>query len=460
MPKQEKHADPNTLLGQLQRGRGEGYRQALAAPRSEAWGCLLDCICNDPRLDSQVESRADYYAQLAIETGLDLDPLVRYVREHDDKGQGWNTPLAVETLGELAKRDYKDSAARLCYYVRWGQWWEWILEDLTAGKDSIQLTKVASIIEERFPGDAELENALAWLDLDLEPWATLTRFSARVRKLKDGPRKISGTSSEPELPANAASFTADQLLQLANKTNYWKLAKLIRQAAKPSDLDLLVKSVSLENPFVANVALAGLAQLAPPTTFEWLKDFWSSNPGMPGFLRRRAGEVIISLPPELTMPMARERLHHPEWHERYLAEDLFEAHAAPEDIPVLRDAIRKALLDDEKNCYRLCNLVEAFLNIPGIGSIPELSDVFVQFRYSYGRARAAEAIKVTAPDLFREQFATECLWDCEARTRRLALETAPGEEAGVADRFQRLADDEWEDEEVRAEAKRRAQQRD
>jgi hypothetical protein len=408
-------------------------------------------------VDSQVENRADYYALLASESGLDLDPLVQYVREYDDKDQGWNTPLAVETLGELAKRGYKDSAARLCDYVRWGQWWEWILEDLTAGRDSNQQAKVASIIEERFPGDAELENALAWFDLNTEPWATLGRCSARICKLKDGPRKISGNSSEPDLPSNAVSLSADRLLQLANKTNYWKLAKMIRQVVKPADLDLLVKGVSLENPFVANVALAGLAQLALPTTFEWLKDFWSSNPGMPGFLRRRAGEVFISLPPELTMPMARERLHHAEWHERYLAEDLFEAHAVPEDIPVLRAAIREALLDDEKNCYRLCNLMEAFLNFPGIGNIAELSYVFVQFRYSYGRARAAKAVYVTAPELFREKFALECLWDCEARTRKLAVETAPPEKSGVHDRFRQLAVDQWEDDDVRSEARRRAQ---
>src|SRR5215472_15280763 len=128
MPMQVKHADANSLLGQLQRGRGEGYRSTLVVPRREAWGYLLDCVCNDPRLDSQVESRADYYALLAIETGLDLDPLVQYIKEYDDKDQGGsNTPLAVVTLGELVKRDYKDSAARLCDYVRWGQWWDWIL---------------------------------------------------------------------------------------------------------------------------------------------------------------------------------------------------------------------------------------------------------------------------------------------------------------------------------------------
>ena len=68
MPKQEHHADPESLLGQLQRGRGEGYRRILSIPRGEAWNGLVDCICNDPRLDSQVEDRAAYYASMASET--------------------------------------------------------------------------------------------------------------------------------------------------------------------------------------------------------------------------------------------------------------------------------------------------------------------------------------------------------------------------------------------------------
>ena len=55
MPKQMKHSDPNTPLGQLQPGREEGYRRAVAVPKREAWDCLLDCIRNDPRLDGQVE---------------------------------------------------------------------------------------------------------------------------------------------------------------------------------------------------------------------------------------------------------------------------------------------------------------------------------------------------------------------------------------------------------------------
>jgi hypothetical protein len=64
---------------------------------------------------------------------------------------------------------------------------------------------------------------------------------------------------------------------------------------------------------------------------------------------------------------------------------------------------------------------------------------------------------VTAPDSFRKKFAVECLWDCEADTRRLALETATRQGTGVTDRIRQMAADQWEDEDVRAEAKRRTQ---
>src|SRR6516162_8333076 len=161
MPKQEKHADADTLLGQLQRGRGEGYRRALAQPRHEACGYLLDCITNDPRLDSQVEDRAEYYAALAIETEFDLEPLSQYIREFDADDKGWNTPLAIGTLGELAKRRYRDAAERLCDYVRWGQWWDWTLADLCAVPNPELHARMAGNVEERFRNDADLEEAIS-----------------------------------------------------------------------------------------------------------------------------------------------------------------------------------------------------------------------------------------------------------------------------------------------------------
>ena len=60
-------APASTTLGQLQRGRGAGW---LAAAQTRMVDLLLQCLDADPRYDSQVESRAEYYATLAIELGL------------------------------------------------------------------------------------------------------------------------------------------------------------------------------------------------------------------------------------------------------------------------------------------------------------------------------------------------------------------------------------------------------
>jgi hypothetical protein len=465
MPKQEKHANPGSVLGQLQRGRGEGYRQVLTVAKADAWGFLVDCITNDPRLDSQVESRAEYYAAIALQIGLDLAPLLRYLKDHDDSDQGWNTPLTVGTLGELAKRGHRGATNALADYVGWGQWWDWTLDDLVAVQDRELHSGIARRIEERFPSDAELEEALAWFDLRNEPWITMAKHGRRIRELCDKPRQRAGISPEPRLPPSLTSLTVKQLLELADQSkladqsNQHKLRKVIKQVVRPADLDLLMQHIDIRNPPVAAVALSGLAQLAPPAVFDALYDFWLTNPNMPGYLRARASEVLVSLPPMLGLPLAREKLNHPDWHQRDLAESLLEAHATPEDVPLLRHAVAEALVDDEENCYRLCSLLEAFHNLPGFGSIPELVDVFTQFRYSYGRARAAIAISVTSPGLFREKFARECLWDCEERTRIVGLQKVSiGMEELVA-RIRLMASDPWEDVDVRETARSRVSSR-
>ena len=118
MSEEVKHAPADSLLGQLQRGRGAGFLAARREPSAKTWPLLVECITHDPRLDSQVECRDDYYAALVIETGMDLVSLATHLQKHDDSNQcGWNTPLTVGTLGSLARRRYGDAIAILRDYV-------------------------------------------------------------------------------------------------------------------------------------------------------------------------------------------------------------------------------------------------------------------------------------------------------------------------------------------------------
>ncbi len=71
-------APVDTLLGLLQRGRGEGYRQILNVPKIESHALLTQCITRDPRLDHQLESRGGFYASIAVAIGLPLEPLAEH----------------------------------------------------------------------------------------------------------------------------------------------------------------------------------------------------------------------------------------------------------------------------------------------------------------------------------------------------------------------------------------------
>ncbi|MFI6169151.1 hypothetical protein ACIBCN_20395 [Nocardia sp. NPDC051052] len=49
-------AEPGTLRGMIQRGRGACYPEAQAEP-AKAGDLVVDCIVHDPRWDHQVEQR-------------------------------------------------------------------------------------------------------------------------------------------------------------------------------------------------------------------------------------------------------------------------------------------------------------------------------------------------------------------------------------------------------------------
>ena len=66
MSKPTAHADPNSPLGQIQRGRGAGYLGILEMPSVAARDCLEDCIRHDPRLESQLDDQAASYALIGL----------------------------------------------------------------------------------------------------------------------------------------------------------------------------------------------------------------------------------------------------------------------------------------------------------------------------------------------------------------------------------------------------------
>ncbi|OEV12129.1 hypothetical protein AN218_09815, partial [Streptomyces nanshensis] len=170
-------APSGTLLGLLQRGRGDGTLHALAAPRAEALAALRQCVLHDPRRDWQIEHRSLYYARLHMELDASLDDIEEHLFSAEDALPGGEcesrTGLALSVLGHLASYENAAATALLRRYATSGANWQWALDELAVRDDDAGLRALGPAVLARFPqtpaGDAELA-AAARESFEPRPW--------------------------------------------------------------------------------------------------------------------------------------------------------------------------------------------------------------------------------------------------------------------------------------------------
>jgi len=159
-------APSGTLLGLLQRGRGDGVLHALAEQHAEALAVLEQCVLSDPRRDWQVEARSLYYARLYSELEGGLDGIEQHLFHADDllDSDEQRTGLALSVLGHLAGYGRRDALRLLRDYTANGANWAWALDELALRDDDEELRALAPAVLARFPctpeGDAALTRAL------------------------------------------------------------------------------------------------------------------------------------------------------------------------------------------------------------------------------------------------------------------------------------------------------------
>ncbi len=451
-------APSGTLLGLLQRGRGDGTLHALTAPRSEALAALNQCVLSDPRRDWQVENRSLYYARLHLDLHGGLDEIEQHLFDTEDllDTEESRTGLALSVLGHLASYGRRDALQLLRRYAAAGSNWAWALDELALRDDDEGLRALAAPVLARFPADAEGEAELAAAVRDaFEPrpwrlWADDPRpeVAARVRAAQEQgsfdrwQRQLRSNGPRPEwgvqavfdwaeqglrrgahlhVPAArcliAVARTEDrpQILEAARSGPDGARCTALRYLADAHDsqvLDLIEAATAASSPTVVDAAVSAFERMRSTAAIDRARR-WATRSDLLG---AAAGRVLA-------------------------------CRGAVRDRNLVLGALREAVRDEGPDALALAPLVDGAGRL-GIGcAAPVLRHVYRETASSQLRGRIARALAATDPS-FAAGFAVECLWDCEESTREVAARYAETGDARVVERLRRLATDPAEEDGV------------
>jgi hypothetical protein len=407
----ESLADPTTALGQLQRGRGAGWLAATGS--SEGRELLAECLARDPRWDTQGESRASYYAELALELEVpaaDVDPDA--VVDEDTKR------LRFGVLAAMAERKATDALEVILGQLRPGPLASdaaWRLSDMPGEPTSAQL---ALLIDARFePADLEVLVAERRKSLPWDEWsASHDSIDRAVRRVDQ--RRTAHRGERPQPPSLDAPV--DELVAWEwGPTLPKALLHRFAEQASPDEVEAIRVAAKEPGDSRRWFPLAVLGRRNDPAALPLAAQIFERN--TMGGERASALRYISALDATLTLPLARSWMLVDD-DRRGVAAHLMALHSEPSDLPAIRDAFADAF--DEGSMYEVCDLIDALGRHPDLGPFPELRTAFVEIGYSYARRRAARAMATVDPD-FTDTFALECLWDCESATRELGAINAP-----------------------------------
>lgn len=212
-------APPETRLGALQRGRGDGFRMALSGGL-EAAAEVVGCVLDDPRWDRQVESRDSYYARLLLALGGDLGPIAARLAAlaEDVSNDSANLWLPLGVTSELAARGHVGAVEILADLVASTRLWESCLDALEGAGGprlvgEVVSPEIAAALVARL-GPAELREAVNRVGA---PWATWAETIPDLRPAlaEFSPTRAIGRGESPA-PSGSIdrSLSVDALLRM------------------------------------------------------------------------------------------------------------------------------------------------------------------------------------------------------------------------------------------------------
>ncbi|WP_327237599.1 HEAT repeat domain-containing protein [Streptomyces sp. NBC_01317] len=451
-------APSGTLLGLLQRGRGDGTLHALAAPRAEALAALNHCVLTDPRHDWQVENRSLYYARLYLDLHGGLDAIDHHLfraEDHFDTEES-RTGLSLAVLGHLASYGRRDALDLLRRYAATGSNWAWALDELALRDDDTGLRSLALPVLARFPatpeGEAELASAVrdAFEPRPWRLWADDPRAAVGGRIKAAGEqgsfdrwqRQMRPSGPRPGWSVQAVFDWAQQALDRGTPLHV-PAARCLTAVAGPDDRQAIVEAAR-NGPDAARCAsLHYLAEIRDPVVLDLIEAAASSTDRTVAEASVAAFERMCG---EDAVDRARGWVHRPDALGASAA-GVLAGRGGTQDTQLVLGALRETVRSEGPDAPLLWTLVDGAGRLGIVCAAPVLRHVYRETASSQLRGRAARALAATDPS-YATGFAVECLWDCEETTREVAALHAETADVRVAERLRRLAADPAEEAEV------------
>ena len=410
-------ADPDTLTGQLRRGRGVGVTRALTAVDTSGTAEIVyGCVRDDPRDDHQTETRTWYLTRLITTLGLPIEPIVAHlftpVDPHDD--DEWRIDLAIDILIELANDGHPGAAEALRRYVTSGRSWEWTVNGMWERGGHRLCDGLDLMVLDRIDDDA-LGRAE---DPTWGPWRAWAATHPRIR-------------SAIELHQAEHRATPAQRLDVSTM-------------GQVCTADLVAWVRSAPNGVVRRLAMVELGRRGDPVILDLaeiasLRNAFGQTPGLGGALRALG-------------PAAADRAR--AWttgNDQPLADHavaVLADHGDQRDIPMLLTTLAKAAHDD--NWCAAEDPARGLGRLRASEATATLQDLWRRTTHSYARTSILVGLCGAAPDL-APRYLDEALDDCEPGVRVIACRDAVDDPATLT-RVRAHHEDPTEDEDVRTAA--------
>jgi hypothetical protein len=451
-------APSGTLLGLLQRGRGDGTLHALTAPRAEALAALDRCVLNDPRHDWQLENRSLYYARLCLDLDGGLEAIEAHLLGPADvlDTDEHRTGLALSVLGHLASYGRRDALELLRRYAAQGSNWAWALDELALRDDDAGLRSLAEPVLARFPADPEGDAELAAVVRDaFEPrpwrlWADDPRPAVRdrIRTARETAsfdrwqRQLESTGPRPSWGVRAILDWAQQGAERGVRLEA-PAARCLLAVAGPEDRPELLRAARSGPDGARCAALRHLADTGDPQALDLIDAAVADGSAS---VQEAAVDSFERMRSAASVDAARAWSHRPD-PLGAAAGRVLALRGDARDGALVLAALRAAVRTEGPDAPTLWTLVDGAGRL-GLGcAAPVLRHVYRETASSSLRGRVARALAATDPS-FAAGFAVECLWDCEETTRELAARHAETGDARVVERLRRLAADPAEEDDV------------